>query len=159
MLFRLLSNTILDKVSNKLDLCFIYSANDNINNKDNILLSGRLSVGGKYNKYICKNQWCIPYRESTCSDMANVLRWHLFKKKEELNNMKTRQGILHTTVLERTSVVSKGENGTKWSRKQRTWVLQETICLLLQVQWRYWNIYIYIYVFIYMNILTYIHKY
>ena len=38
--------------------------------------------------------------------------------------MKTRQGILHTTVLERTSVVSKGENGTKWSRRQRTWVLQ-----------------------------------
>ena len=50
--------------------------------------------------------------------------------------MKTRQDILHTTVLERTSVVTQGENGTKWSRRQRTWVLQakQTICLLLQVQ-------------------------
>ena len=81
----------------------------------------------------------------------------LKRKKEELNNMKTRQGILHTTVLERTSVVSKGENGTKWSRRQRTWVLQakETVCLLLQVQWRYWNTYMCVCVFIHMNILIY----
>ena len=74
--------------------------------------------------------------------------------------MKTRQGILHTTVLERTSVVSKGENGTKWSRRRRTWVLQakETVCLLLPSIVKILE-YIYVYVFIHMTILTYIPTY
>lgn len=89
--------------------------------------------------------------------MANVLRRHLFKKgkKEELNNMKTRPGILHTPVLERTSVVSKGENGTKW-RRQRTWVLQakETVCLLLPSTVKIRE---YIYIFIYTYEYTYIY--
>lgn len=82
------------------------------------------------------------------------------EKKEELNNMKTRQGILHTIVLERTSVVSKGENGTKWGRRRSTWVLQakETVCLLLPSIVKILE-YRYVYVFIHMNILTYIHKY
>ena len=74
--------------------------------------------------------------------------------------MNTRQGILHTTVLERTSVVIKGVYGTKWSRRRRTWVLQakETVCLLLPSIVKILE-YIYVYVFIHMNILTYIPKY